>query len=130
MKLCRRPLSVNCCCNCSNTTSSIVTFLLILLLFIGYDGTHHAVDAKPNFLNFFRSPNNYQPAEYQQPYAPIIERSHHFEPQTDDKYAWDDLDRNHRRRQPHQHQRHHEQTNGKERYNEICRVIHGIDRCY
>lgn len=92
--------------------------LLLLLLFFGFDGTRHAVDAKPKFLNLFGSPN-YQPTDYQQPY----ERSYHFGPQTG---RWDGVDR----QQPHQHQRHQAKTNGKERYNEICHVIHGIDHCH
>lgn len=92
--------------------------LPLLLLFFVFDGTRHAVDAKPKFLNLFRS-SNYQPTDYQQPYV----RSYQFGPQTG---RWDGVDR----QQPHQHHRHQAKTNGKERYNEICHVIHGIDHCH
>lgn len=106
-----------------STVSSGVSFLVMLVLFcIVYDGKQHAVDAKPKFLDFFRAPN-YQPSEnyYQQrPYEPIIEHPHHFGPQTDGGYAWN-------RRHQQQHQR---QSNGKQRYNEICNVIHGIGACH
>lgn len=108
-----------------SSVSNVTVMLALLMLFIAYDATHHVVDAKPKFLNFFRSPNHQQ-YDYQQPYEPFIERPNHFGPQAGGGYAWSEPDR----QQPHQHQRHHAQTNGKERYNEICRVIHGIGHCH
>lgn len=107
--------------------SSIVFWALMVLLLDGriFDGIQNVADAKPNFLEILRSPNYHQ-HDYNQPYEPIIERPYHFAPQTVDSAWWNGAEYRQHRQQPH----HHTQTNGKDRYNEICNVIHGIGTCH